>query len=91
MNRKIILIVFVALGLTANGADYKPYIPKQEAVDGNELALVYISSTNCGFCRAPGIEPAVLEAKSILAARSAADTDRSPRRVWRSTTNSKKA
>ena len=73
MIRVAVLIVCAALGLATEAAELKPYVPKQETVDGNELAFVYISATNCGFCRAPGIKAAVLQAKSILAARAAAE------------------
>jgi len=47
-----------------------PYRPKQELVNGNELAFVYIGATNCGFCRDPAVKAAVMQAKSILAARA---------------------
>ena len=69
----------VVLGLilqaTAVGGAEEGYKPSGEAVEGNELAFVYIGGTACAPCKLPEVKDAVRRAK-VHFARLAAEQKR---------------
>lgn len=69
-NSLVPLLVAAWLAVAPASADPKPYQPRHELIDGNELVFVYIGGTNCGFCNDPTIKAAVIKARSMLAERA---------------------
>jgi hypothetical protein len=69
------LSLALILLFTAAGSAEDTYQPSGEAVEGNELAFVYIGATACGPCKLPAVKDAVRRAK-VHFARLAAEQKR---------------